>query len=297
MTKDNDTPNLDEFRKTMKKATKAQQYSGEEGVKSPDANARNEARDFALDYALKNIVKDKKIAEQIIAEKARIADSSYDEWLMHAFQEETKIGTNHLYQNRETIFVEARRDSLESLAKGFLSIPGVEIAGNASHNRLVRIQGEYSELARIIQAAEQKQIPEQELPQVLYNAAVQAGQVENQPEEGANPEEIESRARFNKIFNGILSLSPNIPLMYIKSLAEKRIKQASEALGSNESKADYVLRNIRKLTDDFAEKYDEKKREFDAATDPKKKKDLYDEVLKIFQQKAQLAHMFYRIAK
>jgi hypothetical protein len=294
MTKDDEAPKLDEFRKTMKSATKAQKYSGEEGVKSPDANARAEARNFALEYALKNIVKDKKMAEEILAKRAQIPDAMYDQWLIGAMENETLKGTTHLYENREQVLREAKSSKLESLAKGFMNVQGVEIEGNASHNKIVALQNEYMQHMQIVQAIKQKQqIDETE----LYKHAVQAGQRENQPIEGEDRQDTKIRERFNNIFNQILSLSPQLSARYIESLAEKRIKQVSEALGSNEAKADYVLRNIRQLANGLAEAHDELKTKQNSTEDPGEREVIGKEMDKVYAQKAQVAHLFYSLVK
>jgi hypothetical protein len=217
----------------------------------------------------------------------------YDQWLIGAMENETLKGTTHLYENREQVLREAKSSKLESLAKGFMNVQGVEIEGNASHNKIVALQNEYLQLMNVIQAIEQKKIAEPK----LYEIAVQVGQNENRPQEGEERQALKLRARFNDIFSQILSLSSGICATYIKSVAEKRAKQVSEVLGSNEAKADYALRNMRKITDTLAEAYDEKKKEYDVETDADKKKNLGDEMDQIYAQKAQVANMLYSLVK
>lgn len=293
MTNDEDIPNLTKFRKIMKKATKARKYSGDEGVKSTEVGARTDAREFAFRYALENVITDKALREEIIAKKASIPDAMYDQWLLGAIEKETLNGTNAFFESRDSVLNEARADSLESLAKGFLNLPVIGIEGHDFHNKIAAIHQDYSQLARIIGAHEQKQVSESD----LYKLAVEYGQKENRGSENEDIQAMKVRARFNQLFSEILTLSSSLPLAYLKGLSEKRKKQAAEALKTNEAKADYALRNMREISERLEEDNKDTRKKYDIETDEDKKEKLGDKLDEIYAQKAGIVDAFYKLVK
>lgn len=286
---DKKTPQFDEFKGFMKKMHKAQDYSGEQGIKSPDnPGARDEARDFALDYALKNIIKGDKAKKKILATRATIGDGMYDTWLLTAIEAERLKGVNYFYDKLEDILEQGKDSKLEKLAKGFLDIPFASVKGNNLHNQVVALHEDRQKIGQILQLYEGKKIEDD----ALQKAATEYYLKDNPAPEGEERQSSKVRARLAQAFQKTLSLSPQVAKAYLADTLASREKKIKELLPTDAAKADYVTRNLKALRKVFDDKEKALNDEYKTADDDRKE-DIDDERDEIFANRAAVADAYY----
>lgn len=280
------------FKKTMEKRSDAVGYSGDQGIKSTNPGQRDDARTFAFNYALENIVQSDEERVELQARRNLLGDDTFDKYLLTAIESETLRANDQLFDrdNREKVLSEA---PLEKIAKNYLEMTPALIEGNDSHNKVAKRHAEYLNLTNIVAAHEAEKMSDSE----IFGRAVEYYDSQNKPSKRIQDRQANKvKARVRDAFVQTLTVNPAIARAYLAGQATRAKKDVEKALPTRVDKKAYVTRTIEARAKALVEKQEALETEYEGTTDHDRRDDIEDELDNIYNGKTQLSSEFYSIA-
>ncbi len=281
-----------EFKAHKRTAKEAEELSGDEGIASPNVTVRKYSRESALNYALENIVQGDAQRNELIRNRARISDSTYDEWLASASQISNSRAVNAFFTDRNGVIDAVPNDVL---ARNYLVFPGREIKEDDAHNKVVKLHERYLELDNIIKAYKGGKIKD-EGNGGMFKIAINYLQSLYTADDSDSAEDNATRKTLYQAAIYSMSISDKMGAAVINDGLANIEEKIDKYLPDEKARIDYAKKNLAHSADEIHKKHSTLERQLEKArteNDEEAVRNLDGEYKRSLNEKYEFTNRFY----